>query len=325
MKIKYFLFITVLLIALFGSVLPSHGETYPSKPIRMIVGFSPGGSTDVLARTLAQKLSEAWKQPVIVENKPGAGGLIGADLVAKSAPDGYTLTMGPIGPHAVNASLYKKMPYDTLKDFAPVVHFANVTMMLVVNPALPVHSVKELIEYARAHPGKLNFASGGIATSQHLSAELFISMTKVNMLHIPYKGTGNALPDLLGGRTQLMFADLPAAISQIKAGKLRPIAVCDEKRLPELPDIPTVAEAGLPGYKAFGWFGVFAPARTPKAVITKLNQEINKILRMNDMKERLTSFGAHAVGGTPEALRRLQEAEMKRWDKIIKAANIQVE
>ncbi len=325
MNMKRFFPFVVFLVVLLGPALVSHGDSYPSKPIRIVVGFSPSGSTDVLARTAAQKLSEVLKQPVIVENKPGASGLIGADFVAKSAPDGYTLTMGPIGPHAVNASLYKKMPYDTLKDFAPVVHFANVTTMLVVNPSLPVHSVKELIEYARAHPGKLNFASGGIATSQHLPAELFMYMTKVNMVHIPYKGTGQALPDLLGGRTQLMFADLPAAIAQVKAGKLRPIAVCDEKRLPEMPDIPTVAESGVPGYKSFGWFGIFAPAHTPKAIIDKLNRETNKVLKMSDVKERLSGLGAHAVGGTPEDLLRLQESEMKRWDKVIKAADIHLE
>jgi tripartite-type tricarboxylate transporter receptor subunit TctC len=250
MKIIRLLSLLAFSVILVGSVVPSYADTYPSKPIQMIVPFAPGASTDIMARTVGQKLSEAWKQQVIVENKPGASGLIGADLVAKAAPDGYMLVMGAIGTHATNASLYKKMPYDTLKDFAPVAHVANVTLVLVVHPSLPVRSVKELINYAKANPGKLNYASGGIAASQHLAAELFKSMTGIDMLHVPYKGSANALSDLLGGKTHLMFADMPLVLSQIQAGKLRALAVGDEKRASPLPDVPTVAEAGLPDYKS---------------------------------------------------------------------------
>src|SRR5437660_7664528 len=232
---------------------------YPTKPVRLVVPYPPGGTTDLLARAAAQKLSEAWGQQVIVANRPGAAGNIGAELVARSAPDGYTLLMGTVGTHAINASLYAKMPYDHVKDFAPVILVAGVPNVLVVNPQLPVNTVPGLVAYAKANPGKLNFASSGSGTSIHLSGELFKTMTGVQMTHVPYKGSAPALTDLIGGQVQLMFDNLPSALPQIKGGKLRAIAVTSTKRAPALPDIPTMAESGLPGFEASSWFGVLAP------------------------------------------------------------------
>jgi tripartite-type tricarboxylate transporter receptor subunit TctC len=318
-------FLLSLFVVLFATVAPCAMDNYPSKPILMIVPFAPGASTDITARTVAEKLTEAWKQPVVVENRPGASGNIGTDLVAKAAPDGYTLIMGAIGTHATNVSLYKKMPYDTLNDFAPVAHVSNVSLVLVVHPSLKVNSVKELIAYAKANPGKLTYASGGNGASQHLAMELFKNMTGTEMLHIPYKGSAPSLSDLLGGRVQLMFADMPLVLSHIKSGTLRALSVGDLKRSPALPDIPTTDEAGLAGYQAAAWYGVFAPARTPKEIVTKLNREIAKLLTLNDVKTRFASLGAQAVGGSPEDFRRFQESEMRRWAKVIKAANITID
>lgn len=325
MKIRRLFFLFVLSAVLVGAAVASHADNYPAKSMLIIVPFAPGASTDIMARTVGQKLSEAWNQQVIVENKAGASGLIGADFVAKAEPDGYTLIMGAIGTHSTNVHLFKKMPYDTLKDFAPVIHVADVTLVLVVHPSLPVRSVKELVDYAKANPGKLNYASGGIAASQHLAGELFKSMSGIDMLHVPYKGSANALSDLLGGQTQLMLADMPLVLSQIQAGKLRALAVADEKRSPVLPDLPTVAESGFPGYKAFAWYGVFAPSRTPRDIVAKLNQEINRILTLSDVKERLAGLGAQPVGGSPEDFRRFQESEMQRWGKVIRDAKITME
>jgi tripartite-type tricarboxylate transporter receptor subunit TctC len=325
MKIRSLVFVFALSVILAGGIVPCSADNYPSKQILIIVPFAPGASTDISARTVAQKLSESWKQQVIVENKAGASGVIGADFVAKAAPDGYTLVMGAIGTHATNVHILKKMPYDTLNDFAPVVHVMSVTLVLVVHPSLPVNSVKELIDYAKKNPGKLNYASGGIAASQHLAGELFKSMTGTDMLHVPYKGSANSLSDLLGGQVQLMFADMPLVLSQIQAGKLKALAVADEKRSPVLPDVPTVSEAGVPGYKSFAWYGLFAPAKTPREIVLKLNQEVNKILTLNDVKERLAGLGAHPVGGSPEDFRRFQESEMTRWGKVIKEAKIEME
>jgi tripartite-type tricarboxylate transporter receptor subunit TctC len=236
------------LLALFAVI--ASAQTYPTKPIRLVVPFPPGGATDILARDVAQKLTEAWGQQVIVDNRPGAGGNIGSELVAKAAPDGYTLEMGTVGTHAINASLYAKMPYDHVKDFAPVILVAGVPNVLVVNPEVPANSVTELIAYAKANPGKLNFASSGNGTSIHLSGELFKVMAGVQMTHVPYKGSSPALQDLLGGQVQLMFDNLPPSLPQIKAGKLRALAVTSLARAPALPDVPTMAEAGLPGYEA---------------------------------------------------------------------------
>ena len=301
------------------------GQAYPAKPIRLVVPFPAGGTTDILARAVGQKLTEAWGQPVVVDNRPGAGGNIGAELVAKAASDGYTLLMGTVGTHAINASLYAKMPYDHIKDFAPVILVAGVPNVLVVNPAVPVNSVQELIAYAKANPGRLNFASSGSGTSIHLSGELFKVMAGVQMTHIPYKGSAPALQDLIGGQVQLMFDNLPSALPQIKGGKLRALAVTSATRAAALPDVPTVAEAGLPGFEASSWFGVLAPAGTPVAIIARLNAEIANWLASPEAREKLASQGANAAGGSPEDFAKHIAAETAKWQKVVKESGAKVD
>jgi tripartite-type tricarboxylate transporter receptor subunit TctC len=303
----------------------AQAPAYPTKPIRLVVPFPPGGATDILARAVAQKLTEAWGQSVVVDNRPGAGGNIGSELVAKAAPDGYTLEMGTVGTHAINASLYAKMPYDHVKDFAPVILVAAVPNVLVVNPAVPVNSVQELIAYAKANPGKLNFASSGSGTSIHLSGELFKVMAGVQMTHVPYKGSAPALQDLLGGQVQLMFDNLPPSLPQIKAGKLRALGVTSTARSPALPDVPTIAESGLPGFEASSWFGVLAPAGTASTIIAKLNAEIAKWLASPEAKEKLVAIGANGAGGTPEDFARHIQTETAKWAKVVKESGAKVD
>ena len=298
---------------------------YPAKPVRLVVPFPAGGTTDILARAVAQRLSEAWGQQVIVDNRPGAGGNIGSDLVAKAKPDGYTLLMGTVGTHAINPSLYRNMPYDHVKDFAPVILVAGVPNVLVVNPSLPVHSVPELIAYAKANPGKLNFASSGNGTSIHLSGELFKAMTGVEMTHVPYKGSAPALTDLIGGQVQLMFDNLPSSLPFIKAGKLRALAVTSGARAAALPDLPTLAESGLPGFEASSWFGVLAPAGTSRDIVAKLNGAIAGWLASPEAKEKLLAQGAIAAGGTPEDFARHIGAETSKWAKVVKASGAHID
>ena len=317
------LILFAVLLGVSGGV--AHAEAYPSKPITMIVPFPAGGTTDILARAIGQELFKTLGQQVIVDNRPGAGGNIGSALVAKAAPDGYTLLMGTVGTHAINASLYAKMPYDTVKDFAPITQVAAVPNILVVNPTLPVKSVKELIAYAKANPGKLNFASSGNGTSIHLSGELFKTMAGVDMTHIPYKGSAPALTDLLGGQVNLMFDNMPSALPHVKAGKLRALAVTSGKRSPAAPDLPTIEEAGVPGYEASSWFGVLAPAGTPPDIVNKLNAEIVRILKTPEMKERLSSQGAEPVGSSPGEFAAHIKAEMAKWAKVVKESGARVD
>ena len=298
---------------------------YPNHPVRIVVPFPAGGTTDILARATAQKLTETLGQPFVVENRPGAAGNIGAEIVAKSPPDGYTMLMGTVGTHAINASLYEKMPYDHVKDFVPVVLVAGVPNVLVVHPSVPAKSVQELIAYAKANPGKLNFASSGSGTSIHLSGELFKTMTGVSMQHVPYKGSAPALADLTGGQVQLMFDNLPSALPLIKAGKLRALAVTSLARASALPDVPTVAESGLPGFEASSWFGVLAPVGTPNDVVKKLNGEIAAWLASPDAKEKLAAQGAIAAGGTPDTFVTHIAAESAKWAKVVKASGAHVD
>ena len=300
-------------------------QAYPTKPIRVVVPFPAGGTTDVLARAAAQKLTETLGQPAVVDNRPGAGGNIGAELVAKSPPDGYTLLMGTVGTHAINPGLYPKLPYDHVKDFAPVILVAGVPNVLVINPALPVNSVQELIAYAKANPGALNFASSGNGTSIHLSAELFKTMAGVQMTHVPYKGSAPALQDLVGGQVQLMFDNLPSSLALIKGGKLKALAVTSATRAAALPDVPTLAESGLPGFEASSWFGLLAPAGTPAPVIAKLNGEIAKWLATPEAKEKLLAQGATAAGGTPEDFAQFIAAETAKWQKVVKESGAKVD
>ncbi len=316
-----------MLVAGLGVLATATGQaqTYPTRAITLIVPFPAGGTTDILGRFVGQALSAAWNQPVVVENRGGAGGNIGAAAVAKAAPDGYTLLVGTVGTHAINASLYTKMPYDTLKDFAPVTQIASVPNMLVVTPSLPVGSVTELIAYAKANPGKLNMASSGNGTSIHLSGELFKVMTGVDMVHVPYKGSAPALNDLMGGQVQLMFDNMPSALPQVKGGTLKALAVTTATRSPAMPDLPTVAEAGVPGFEASSWFGVFAPAGTPKEIVAKLQTEIARILKSPEMTERLAQQGAVAVGNTPDEFGAYVQSELVKWAGVVKASGARVD
>lgn len=297
-------------------------QTYPDKPIRLVVPFAPGGATDVLARTLADKFTETWGRQVVVDNRTGAGGTIGADAVAKAAPDGYTLLMGAIGTNAVNAFIMQKMPYDTARDFAPIIHVARVPMLLVVHPSLPVKSVKDLLALAAAQPGKLNFASGGVGASQHLAGEMFKSMTGANMVHIAYKGAAASVNDVLAGQAQLTFGDMVAYLPHAKAGRVRPLAVTTAKRSAAVPDLPTVAEAGVPGYEATAWYGLFAPAGTPVEIVNKLNAESARILRTPEVANRVAALGAEPVAGTPAEFGEFIRNEMSRWSKVVRSAGI---
>jgi tripartite-type tricarboxylate transporter receptor subunit TctC len=305
---------------------PSSAQPYPAKPIRFVVPFPPGGPLDIMGRGVAQKLQEAWGQPVVVDNRPGAGGGIGADLVAKSPGDGYTLLMGAVSTHAINPSLYAKIPYDPQKDFVPVALVAQVPNILVVNPSLPVHSVKELIDYARAKPGSLSFGSGSTGSTGHLAGELFKTEARVDMVHIPYKGGAPAMQDLLAGQTQLMFDNLANALPQVKAGKLRALAVTTLKRAPAVPDLPTVAESGLPGFDLTTWFGVFVPAGTPRATVVQLNAEIVKALASKDLADRLAAMGAApSENNTPESFAAFVRAEAAKYAQVVKSSGARVD
>jgi tripartite-type tricarboxylate transporter receptor subunit TctC len=312
--------------ALFACVaLGAFAQGYPNHAIKLVVPFPAAGTTDILARAAAQKLTEALGQSVVVDNRPGAGGNIGSDLVAKSPPDGYTLLMGTVGTHAINPSLYSKMPYDHVKDFVPIVLVAGVPNVLVVNPALPVNSVADLIKLAKEKPGSINFASSGSGTSIHLSGELFKTMAGVDMTHVPYKGSAPALTDLMGGQVQIMFDNLPSSLQQIKAGKLRAIAVTSLTRAPALPNVPTISESGLPGFEASSWFGVLAPAGTPAPVVARINTEINKWLQSADAREKLLAQGAEAAGGSPEQFAAFIRSETEKWAKVVKASGAKVD
>jgi len=311
--------------ALASIAMPAQAQTYPTKPIRLVVPFPAGGTTDILARAVAQKLSETLGQQVIVDNRPGAGGNIGSELVARSAPDGYTLLMGTVGTHAINVSLYPKLPYDPVKDFTPIVLVAGVPNVLVVNPSLPARSVAELIAYAKANPGKLNFASSGSGTSIHLSGELFKVLTGVQMTHVPYKGSAPALTDLVGGQVQLMFDNLPSSLAFIKAGKLRALAVTSKTRAAALPDVPTMVEAGVPDFEASSWFGILAPAGTPRDIVVRINAEVAKWLATPDAREKLAGQGAIAAGGAPEDFARHIASETAKWARVVKASGAKVE
>ncbi len=300
-------------------------QVYPAKPIRIIVPFAPGGATDVLARTMGQKMTEAWGQQVVIDNRTGAGGNIGADAVAKAVPDGYTLLMGAIGTNAVNAFVYPKMPYDTEKDFAPITQVARVPMLLIVHPSVPVKTVKDLIALARARPNELNYASGGIGASQHLAGELFKNMTGVKMVHVAYKGASASVNDMIAGQTQLTFGDMVAFFPHAKARRVRPVAVTTAHRSAAVPELPTIAESGVPGYEATAWYGMFAPAGTPPDIIGKLNAEAVRILRTPDVAERVANLGAEPVASSPAEYAAFLKAEMTRWSKVVRAAGISAE
>ena len=300
-------------------------ESYPVKPIHLVVPFPPGGSLDVVARAIGQKITEAWGQPVMIDNRPGAGGNIGADFVAKSAPDGYTILEGALSTHAVNVSLYGKLPYDPIKDFAPITLVAVTPNVLVINPLLPVNSVAQLIAYAKANPDKLSFGSGSNGSAGHLAGELFKREAGVDMLHVPYKGGAPALQALLAGDTQLMFDNLANSTPQLKAGKLKALAVTTAKRSALAPDLPTLAETGLPGFDIYTWWGFLAPTGTPKEIVAKWNAEVTRILNTPEMRAFFAQQGAEPSPTTPEQFSALIRSEIPKYAKIVKESGAKVD
>jgi len=316
--------IAPLVVAVLVSASAGAQSPWPAKPIRLVSPFPPGAVVDTLCRTLAAPLGELLGQPVVVENRLGAGGNIGMELVAKSAPDGYTIGMGGVAQHAINPSVYARLPFDPLRDFSPITFVASNVNVVVVNPAVPAHDVQELISYARANPGKLAFGSAGTGTSQHLAGELFKQLTGIEMTHVPYKGAGPAVSDLLGGQIPLMFADISAVLAHVQAGKLRALGVTSRTRTPLL-DVPTVIEQGVPGFEVTAWFGLLGPAGTPRDVVMQLNQSAARVLRTPAIAARLQALGLTPAPGTPEEFAALMHAELARWTKIVRAANIRAE
>ena len=316
--------------ALIAASVPALAQTdaaagYPRKPVRLIVPFPPGGGTDILARPIAQKLTERWGQQVIVDNRAGAGGTIGADLTAKSPPDGYAFMLGTNGTHGINQSLYRSLPYDTLRDFTPITLVAIAPNILVVHPSVPVKSVRELLALAKAKPGALNYATPGNGTPPHLAAEIFKSMAAVDLTHVPYKGAGPAVIDLLSGQMQLMFANAPVVLPHIRAGKLRSLATTSAKRLSILSDFPTIAESGLPGYEADTWYGMFGPAGMPAPLLDKINQDVVRVLTLPEIKQLFAGQGAEVSTNTPVQFAAVLKTEVAKWAKIIKQTGIHVD
>lgn len=315
----------ILLGLLLVAALDASAADYPSRPIRLVVPFGPGSITDLLARTVSVRLPEALGQQVVVDNRPGAGGLIGSDLVAKAVPNGYSIMLGGASTFSINRSLYSSMPYDSATAFAPITQMSTNGNVLVVNPSFPVKSVKELIAYGKSNPGKLNYASTGAGGSIHLSAEMFKSMTGIDMVHVAYKASPLAHLDLIGGQVQVMFDGLPTALPQIKAGRLRALGVTAGKRSQLLPELPTIAESGLPGYEAVNWFGFATTAGAPKGTVIKLNREIVRILNLPEVRERLLSLGAEPVGSSPDQFAKHIESEAARWGKIVRALGLKAD
>ena len=302
-----------------GLACGASAQSYPTKPVRLIAPFPPGGSTDLIARLVAQRLSEALGQQVIVENRAGAGGTIGVELAARAAPDGYTIVMGHVGTFGFNPSLYPKLPYDAIRDFAPITNLAFVPNGMVVHPSLPVKTAGDFVRMARARPNELLFGSGGNGSAAHLAAEYFRILAKIQLVHVPYKGTGPALIDLIAGQTTMMITGMTAVMPHVKSGKLKLLGVATLKRLPGMPEVPAIAET-VPGYDANQWYGVLAPAATPREIVTKLNAEIVKILRRPDVKERLAADGAEPIGNTPEEFGAFIKTEIARWAPVVKAS-----
>lgn len=307
-----------------GSAAVTRADTYPSRSIQLIVGYAAGGSTDVIARIVGQRLSEALGQPVVIENRPGAGATIASAQAARSAPDGYTLFMSTIA-NTINTSLHPKLPFNFATDFAPISLVATVPNVLVLNPFVPATTLKEFIALAKNKPGQINFASSGAGSSIHLSGELFNTVAQVRLVHVPYRGSAPAVTDLISGQVESMFDNLSSSLPHIKAGKFRALAVTSARRSPAAPDIPTMAEAGLPGFEVTSWFALVAPAKTPKAIIARLNEETRKILAQPDVKARLAELGADVAPSTPEALAQLIASETLKWAGVVKASGMKTE
>jgi tripartite-type tricarboxylate transporter receptor subunit TctC len=306
--------------------LPSwaQAQAYPQKPVKVVVAFTAGGTTDILARTVTQQLSEKLKQPFVIDNKPGAGGNLGTELVVRSAPDGYTLIVNSVGPIAVNPTLYGKLPYNPLTDLMPIVQIADVPNVLVIHPSVPANTMEELVAYAKANPGKLNYGSTGIGTSSHLSSFMLSKRVGFEATHIPYKGA-DALKDLLAGRIQFMFATIPSVMTHITAGKLKPIAVSSLKRSRSMPEVPTVVEKGFPQFEAGSWFGFFAPKGTPEAVISLVNKAVNEILQVPAIEQQMIAQGADPAGGTPAQFGQFVQREHDKWRVIVRDSGAKAE
>ena len=300
-------------------------STYPNRPVRLIVPYPPGGGNDTLARIFGQKLSDRWHQQVVVDNRPGAGTIIGTQLAARAAPDGYTLLLSSIATHAVAPHLYRNPGYDPVKDFTPITLLAIAPTVLCVNASVPVRSVKDLIALAKAKPGELKFASGGNGTPPHMAGEIFASMTGIRILHVPYKGGGPAIAGLIGGETSMMFDTAASILPHVKGGKLRALAIARSARLPEYPELPTFTEAGVKGYEVNAWYSVHAPAGVPKDIMNKVNRELVRVLALPDIKERLRQLGSEGVGNSPEEFARFVRAESAKYAKAIKSAGVKVE
>jgi tripartite-type tricarboxylate transporter receptor subunit TctC len=300
-------------------------QNFPTKPVRFVVPFAPGGSTDTLARTIGQKLSDYLGEQVVVDNRPGANGDIGMLLVARAAPDGYTLVLGYIANLGIGPSLYAKMPYDPVKDFAPITQVAGASNILVVHPSVPAKNFKEFIAYTKANPGKVNFASAGVASVGHLTGELLNNLAGIDMVHVPYKGSGQAITDLVGGHVKVMISGMASTLPHVKTGKLRGLATTGAKRTPATPDLPTIAESGFPGFEASSWFGVLAPARTPRPVIARLHADIVKSLQQPEVRQRLENVGFEIVGGTPDEFAGYIQSEIRKWAKVVKASGAKPE
>lgn len=302
----------------------AQAQAYPQKPVKVVVAFTAGGTTDILARTVTQQLSEKLKQPFVIDNKPGAGGNLGTELVVRSAPDGYTLIVNSVGPIAVNPTLYGKLPYNPLTDLVPIVQIADVPNVLVIHPSVPANTMEELIAYAKANPGKLNYGSTGIGTSSHLSSFMLSKRVGFEAIHIPYKGA-DALKDLLAGRIQFMFATIPSVMTHITAGKLKPIAVSSLKRSRSMPEVPTVVEKGFPQFEAGSWFGFFAPKGTPDAVISMVNKAVNEILQVPAIEQQMIAQGADPAGGTPAQFGQFVQREHDKWRVIVRDSGAKAE
>src|SRR5512135_3563877 len=311
-----------LLVLLSGN---AFAQAYPSRPIHLVVPFPAGGPTDVIARAIGQKLSDAVGQPVVIDNKPGAGGAIGSEAVARSAPDGYTVVIGTSSTHSIGPALNPKTPYKVERDFAPVSLVATAPNVLIVSPKLAANNVRELIAMAKAQPGKLNYATSGVGTIVHLSSVLFANMAGIDIVHVPYTGVTQALPDIMNGQIALMFDNIVGVLPRVKAGQEKAIAVARLKRSPLAPNIPAVSESGLPGYESETYFGIFAPAGTPEAVVTKLSQDLAQVLKRPDLKELLATQGAEAMGSDPAKLAAVVRADTAKWEKVIKAAGVKLE
>ncbi|MGE5524348.1 MAG: Bug family tripartite tricarboxylate transporter substrate binding protein [Rhodospirillaceae bacterium] len=312
-------------VALLGGLHSAQAQNWPTKPVRFIVPFTPGGGNDTIARLIGQKLTAVIGQQVIIDNRAGAGGTIGAEAAARSAPDGYTMFLAGVATHGINPNLRKKLPYDPVKDFEPVSLIAQAPLLVVVHPSLPVRNTRDLIALAKAKPGQVTYASNGAGGSSHMAVELFNMMTNTKMLHVPYKGLSPALTDLISGQVQVMFSSAVAMLPQVKAGRLRAIAMTGSKRSPALPELPTVAESGVPGYETGSWYGVVMPAGTPKPIVNRLAKEIATIAKSPEINERLVDDAAIPVGSTPEEFGAFIRKELARWAKVVQQGHISVE